>query len=393
MHHAAPWPNALLYRFITLFLKHLLSLYRQAAWMEMGHTTLLKKGRIMKNQSALALRKSISNVHALDAFRAQLRETLTLNTTVSLFSHIIRDPGLKENLHLAVGKKGDDAIKQRVADTLTATMLGFHSANEMFAHYKGRFFDLSLFRHMTVDFETRTKYLVEQGMCLTVLDAQYNLADNFHYDATCELNEFEFLSDISSNIPWDDAQQMGRNIFTLDLPLTGAVFDLTVKDDWSCLESFYRCKEAIPDPFCAAMEYMVEMAGMGGSFETNGDPLTNSFKSENCGVIGIKQEFIDTPEEAIHALADAIISSNVTPVDMLGGKEALLTLTALACQSLDTSSQTTVSKEDATLHVDYAKGCLVFSRAGTPVFGGGLYIDDTDKRFDVYLGHVKNVKR
>lgn len=338
-----------------------------------------------------ALRDTIRNENDLNALREQLKSTLTLTQVKELLVHVLRDDVINDAVTRAIGLKGDKTIKQRAADALAATMLGFPNSNAMFAYYRVTYYELLLFRHMTPDGETQPRITVEQGVMPGVFDLCYAYPDEFYFKFDEELFEFEYLNTEREDMSKEEAKRCpSRYGFTAASPLTGMAFDMAVVSDWETrMKRCHRCKEATPAYFNEAMAYMVEMAGVGISFPIIDEPLNREFTGQDVAVIAIDQAVTEGVDQVVIGLGEQILSAFPERVEALGGRVMLDDMLRGAARIASARQVTTVAQGDMTLHVDYTGGTLVFAKEDKPVLGGGLYVDPEDKRYKRYLSHTK----
>ena len=141
----------------------------------------------------MSLRQQIVSKSHMQGLRDSLRESFSPNKLAILLSHTIDDPAVQAAMSKAIGSKGDNNLDVRVADEITATLLGFNNTHEMFAHYNNvthvRRWE---FLHKNKYEDYAPDYLVEVGVHFSVLDAIALEDSDFEHDRIEE--RFELLA-------------------------------------------------------------------------------------------------------------------------------------------------------------------------------------------------------
>ena len=81
----------------------------------------------------MSLRQQIVSKSHMQGLRDSLRESFSPNKLAVLLSHTINDPAVQAAMSKAIGSRGESKLDVRVADDITAILLGITNSQEMLA--------------------------------------------------------------------------------------------------------------------------------------------------------------------------------------------------------------------------------------------------------------------
>lgn len=298
------------------------------------------------------LRKTIHTKAQMTDLRDTVRNVLTPSKTAELLSQIVTDPKINEVLQKAVGRKGNDLMKSRVADTLVSEMLGFPNMHEMFDFYNNqRFFRLENYTYEHQYGTDTLNVYVEEGVSLSVLDAMVFFDIDFEHDHP--ENNFDCLFVEDEAVEYSalkDDQLYLKN----DSPISGVSFELSSLD-MSCFDGLPDLTDELSEHWINCVEEFVANAGSGSNFSGINDKALRDLSRRDIDAFAIEQGELTSLGSLLRALLFDAPSVNVSEISDIVDKAGF------------------IQQAGQEIHYDLTKCVALIIKDKRPIYASGIY--------------------
>jgi len=321
----------------------------------------------------MSLRQQIVSKSHMQGLRDSLRESFSPNKLAVLLSHTINDPAVQAAMSKAIGSKGENKLDVRVADDITATLLGFNNTHEMFAHYNNvthvRRWE---FLHKNKHEDYAPDYLVEVGVHFSVLDAIALEDNDFEHDRIDE--RFELLA-MDEAYPASDedlatciTSKSDAPAVVLSMSRDGLFDDIKMSDSAMASQAF------------TLLESMILTTSAGIPFALDSDEVMKRYTLSDMAIFSVSQDVVDSELDLLTVfLEEGVLEGTITvPLPA-----ALLPLAPL---SIRDGMHIYTLLDGYTLHFSPASMMFILAHNDAPCFGGGIHLHEDDLRRQAFTG-------
>lgn len=321
----------------------------------------------------MSLRQQIVSKAHMQTLRNTLRDSFSPNKLALLLSNTISDPAVQASMAKAIGNKGDNKLDVRVADDITASLLGFNNTHEMFAHYN----DVKQIRrweflHKNKHEDYAPDYLVEVGVYFSVLDAIALEDNDFEHDRIEE--RFELLA-MGEVYPASDEDLATCITSKSDAP---AVV-LSMSRD-GLFEGIKMSDPALSSQAFALLESMVLTTSAGIPFALDSDEVMKRYTLSDMAIFSVSQDVVDSELDLLTVfLEEGVLEGTITT-------SLPATLLPFAPLSTRGGIHMYALQDGYTLHFSPSSMMFILAHNDTPCFGGGIHLHEDDLRRQAFTG-------
>lgn len=310
------------------------------------------------------LRNTITSNDGMIALRDSIRQTLTPSRTAKLFSNIVTDDKISDIILKAAGKKRDNLMKTRVADALTAEILGFPDTHAMFNFY-----------HNQTQME-RESYIFKHQCGADIIDVYVQKGVNFSLLDAIEFSyaEFDFYNIDNS---FDFVSADGQIVNDIDIPdsflrisekdnVTGIEFDLRNLPH-SVFSDMPALSESLSNEWLACVEHFTDIAGSGTNFVLSDDEALRKLSATDIEVFSLSQDQFTSRGGVLRSLLLGIDERD-DQIDLSSIKD-------------DIPSEGVINVGDNFfVHYDLKRYIALITKDNSPFSAHGLYVTQKDPR-------------